>query len=95
MNGQDEDADGEALAAEPLKPLSEELKEEVKARAPAPRRAGIKKEDFKDHGYTPNCPGCTSIVLKRHYHQGHSEECRRRMEECLKDDERMKAARQR
>ena len=34
-------------------------------------------------------------MLKRPYHQGHSEDCRRRIEECLKDDERMKAARQR
>ena len=55
----------------------------------------MRKEDFADHGYTANCPGCGSILLKRHYHQRHSEECRRRVEDCLKDEERMKTARQR
>ena len=86
LSKSDEKADGEALQSEGLKPMSEELQEEVKTKVPAPRRAGLKKEDFAGHGYTPNCPGCTSILLKRHYHQGHSEECRRRIEECLKDD---------
>ena len=47
--------------------MSEELKQEVEARAPVPSRASMRKEDFEDHGYTPNCPGCASILLKRHY----------------------------
>ena len=50
LSGTDEKADGEALQSEGLKPMSEELQEEVKAKAPAPRRAGLKKEGFKDHG---------------------------------------------
>ena len=61
---------------------------------PAPRRAGISKQDYRDHGYTPGCPGCIAIV-RGTARQGHSEECRKRMEECLKDDERIKRARDR
>ena len=62
LSGSDEKADGEPLQAEPLKPMSEELRMETQVKAPAPRRANIKKEDLLKHGYTPNCPGCTSIL---------------------------------
>ena len=94
-NRQDEKADADPLNVEPLKPMSEELLRDTEMKAPPPRNANLKKGDFAKHGYTPDCPGCTSILLGRHYHQGHSEACRKRVEECLKDDARIKAARQR
>ena len=46
LSGNDEKADGEALQSEGLKPMNEELQEEVKTKAPAPRRANLKKDDF-------------------------------------------------
>ena len=74
MSGCDEKADGEPLNSEPLKPLSEELIKESLSKPPAPRRASMQKQDFKDHGYTPDCPGCIAIV-RGTARQGHSEEC--------------------
>jgi hypothetical protein len=57
-----------------------------------PNRIMIRKEDLEKHGYSANCPGCKSI-LRGTARQGHSESCRKRLEEELKDDPRVKLQR--
>ena len=54
-----------------------------------PRRVDIEKKDYEEHGYTSRCPGC-SAMLKGKTRQRHNEACRNRMEEMLKDTEKMK-----
>ena len=93
-NGDDEKADGEMLKTEVIY-MDEGYRErmEMKARdePPIPRRGDIRRTDLEDHGYTANCKGCQAI-LKGKARQGHSEECRKRMEDLLKDEPRMKKA---
>ena len=50
---------------------------------PERRRMRMEKEDFLEHQYTPGCRGCTNLQAGRPA-QGHSEKCRKRMEEELK-----------
>ena len=94
LSGQDQEADGEALRQEPLRPLSEELLEETRVREPVPRSFNITPQDLRDHGYTPKCPGCTA-VLSGTARQGHNDACRARLEEAMKDLPKVKAARAR
>ena len=84
LSGQDEEADGEALKQETLRPLSEELLEETRVREPVPRSFNITPQDLHDHGYTAKCPGCVA-VLRGTARQGHNDECRARLEEAMKD----------
>ena len=44
-----------------------------------PRRVKLTKKDIEEHGYTVKHPGCKAI-LRSTTSQGHSEECRARME---------------
>jgi len=44
-----------------------------------PRRVKIYKEDLKKYGYTIGCDGCKAASRGK-VHQGHSEECRKRIE---------------
>lgn len=50
------------------------------------RRMRLKKEDYEPHGYTTGCPGCRAL-LRGVAPQTHSEPCRRRMEDILKESE--------
>ena len=47
-----------------------------------PRNVYIAKEDLERWGYTVGCPGCKSI-LRGTTRQGHSEACRRRIENAI------------
>ena len=47
------------------------------------KRAKIMKEDLRRFGYTVGCQGCRAAVRGKTA-QGHSEECRKRMEELLR-----------
>ena len=49
------------------------------------------KQNMKDHGLTKGCPGCEA-GLRGKARQGHTEKCRKRFEEAMKDDERVKAS---
>ena len=46
-------------------------------------RERITKQDIDEFGATIGCPGCNSIRDNKR-RQGHSERCRRRIEECLR-----------
>ena len=93
VSDDDPNADGEKLQTEGLgQRISDpevQLQREVTV---APHRFMIRKEDLEKHGYSANCPGCKSI-LRRTARQGHSESCRKRLEEELKDDPRVKLQR--
>ena len=59
-----------------------------------PRRPQLKKGDFDAHGYSQGCAGCKAALLGKPA-QGHSDACRRRMEENMKHDPKIKKANQR
>ena len=66
----------------------------INTKAKAPREFYIKKEDAEKHGYTRGCGGCSSWFrgLGR---QPHSEECRERFREIMKEDAKVKNAEER
>ena len=64
----------------------------VVAAAPVDRAASrvyIKKAHVQKYGYSMNCPGCRS-VMKNTTARAHTEECRKRLESCLAEDEETK-----
>lgn len=46
----------------------------------------LRREDYAAHGYTIGCPGCRAL-LRGVAPQTHSEPCRHRMEDILKESE--------
>ena len=86
-----EEVDGVDLKLEVTvmeKDYCERVRKEAAEEA-VPRRIFIRKQDVKEYGYTSRCPGCVSI-LRGTARQGHSAECRRRMEKELGMTERAK-----
>ena len=64
----------------------------VVAAAPVDRAASrvyIKKADVQKFGYSMNCPGCRSVMTNTTA-RAHTEECRKRLESCLAEDEETK-----
>ena len=62
------------------------------AAAPVERAASrvyIKKADVQKFGYSMNCPGCRSVMTNTTA-RAHTEECRKRLESCLAEDEETK-----
>ena len=49
----------------------------------------IKKADVQKFGYSMNCPGCRSVMTNTTA-RVHTEECRKRLESCLAEDEETK-----
>jgi hypothetical protein len=85
--------DGERLVVEDLSRRLPEPEVQLQRKVVnVPNRFMIRKEDLEKCGYSANCPGCKAI-LRGTARQGHSESCRRRIEEELKDDPRMKLQR--
>ena len=79
----DPKADGEKPEVIKLNPEQEHVEREIMKDA-APRRAYITKEDLNELGYTAKCPGCLAI-LRGTARQGHSADCRKRVEGLLAD----------
>ena len=54
----------------------------------AARRMRLNPEDFKQHGYTKDCPGCASLreCTMVRAQRNHTEACRSRLEEIIGDD---------
>ena len=67
----------------------EKIREEV-AQA-LPRSFLIKMADLDEHGFTSGCSGCRAIIAGRG-RQHHSTECRRRLEDAMKNREKVKEA---
>ena len=64
----------------------------VVAAAPVDRAASrvyIKKADVQKFGYSMKCPGCRSVMTNTTA-RAHTEECRKRLEGCLAEDEETK-----
>ena len=55
----------------------------------AASRVCIKKADVQKYGYSMNCPGCRSVMTNTTA-RTHTEECRKRLESCLAEDEETK-----
>ena len=88
-------ADGKEDIAEEkvgLRMNDEEFENEAAKEVPeiVPRNFYIKAKDFEEHGYTSGCPGCASLI-RGGARRGHAKECRKRMEDILKDSDRFKA----
>ena len=66
----------------------------VNTREKEPREFYISKSDAEKHGYTRGCGGCSSWFrgLGR---QPHTEQCRKRFEELMKDEAKVKNAKRR
>jgi hypothetical protein len=79
---EDPKVDGEKPEVVKLTPDGEQLQREV-MRETVPRKVAIAKQDLEEFGYTAKCPGCLA-VLRGTTRQGHSQDCRRRMQEELK-----------
>jgi hypothetical protein len=93
VSDSDPNVDGEKLQLDGMSRKLEEPEVQLqKDVAVAPNRFMIRKEDLERHGYSANCQGCRSI-LRGTARQGHSESCRKRIEEALKDDPRIKLQR--
>ena len=89
--------DGEAMKSAVTimdKDFRERLEEQRAGYEAVPRRVYLQRGDFEKHGYTQRCPGCVSI-LKGTTRQAHSEACRRRMEDLMKDTDKAKQAEKR
>ena len=43
----------------------------------------VRKEDISNHGPTPNCRGCLTVVQGRPYSKPHTDECRKRFTDIL------------
>ena len=61
----------------------------MEAEQKAPVRFMIKREDLEKHGFSTKCPGCKAI-LRGTARQGHSEQCRARLTEAMKGEEKVK-----
>ena len=61
-----------------------------KSRSPVPRRLYLKQSDFMAHGTTDRCPGCRALISGGQA-QGHTEECRIRVEGELRKTKEEKA----
>ena len=48
-----------------------------------PRRVYLRSKEFDEHGFTPGCSGCTSMMKGEKKSIHHSEECRARMSEAM------------
>ena len=57
---------------------------------PVPRRLYLKQSDFMAHGTSDRCPGCRTLISGGRA-QGHTEECRIRVEGEIKKTEEEKA----
>ena len=55
----------------------------------AASRVYIEKADVQKFGYSMNCPGCRSMMTNTTA-RAHTEECRKRLESCLAEDEETK-----
>ncbi len=93
----DNEADGDIpkfdVKSGPGRKMNEQEVEDIRT-SDAPKvvhRAHLRRGDFDKYGYTDRCAGC-SAILRGLRLQPHSEECRKRMEELLDKDIRVKNA---
>ena len=92
---EDPKMDGEKLETIELPKMDPQVIEDTRSFVDAePRTFGIKRSDFEHHGYTRGCAGCKAI-LRGTARQKHSDGCRRRMEDAMRDDDRVRRAKTR
>ena len=90
VSDDDPKTDGEPMQA--VKLPEEERKrmaDEMQWREKAPKAFGITKEDLEKHGYTKRCPGCLAVIRST-TRQKHTPACRKRMEEAMAEDDKVK-----
>ena len=96
----DSEADGENPEFDythgPGTRLTEGEKEAIRAQEKPQiiHRAHLRKSDFEKYGFTDRCGGC-SAILRGLNGQPHTDQCRRRMEKHLADDDRVRNAKAR
>ena len=73
-------------------PVPAPVPQVVVAATPVDRAASrlyIRRSDVQKYGYSMNCPGCRSVMAGTTA-RAHTEECRKRLENCLAEDEETK-----
>jgi hypothetical protein len=87
----DPDVDGEPLKVVVALRLddSQAAHTTQQAEQAVPMRFAIRREDLETHGYSARCPGCSSI-LRGTTKQTHSEPCRLRLAQAMKEEEKVK-----
>jgi hypothetical protein len=87
----DPDMDGEPLEVVVALRLddSQAAQTTQQAEQAVPTRFAIQREDLEAHGYSARCPGC-SAILRGTARQGHSEPCRLRLSQAMKQEEKVK-----
>ena len=53
---------------------------------PMARRRGITQTELEKYGFTPGCPGCIAKQRGEVAKRGHSEACRKRIEDMMRQD---------
>lgn len=92
LSEEDAKMDGEKLEVIRVEPRFEgEEREPGVEFGTVPRRGKIMRKDLEEHGYTAGCEGCKAALAGKQA-RAHSEKCRKRFEEILKDEPRMKGA---
>ena len=93
----EKDPEGEEMKHEVVK-MDKDYKEIMREMSQedevVPRRAGFSQKDLETHGFTMGCAGCKS-VLTGGRRQGHSEECRRRLEKEMAGEDKVRRAAER
>lgn len=91
----EDDPEQDGLMASSVRMEVEAQRHEPSAETvPIPRRVHLTKEDFAEFGYTSKCQGCKSL-LRGTARQGHTEQCRKRMEDNVKHEPKFKNAKKR
>ena len=62
----------------------DELEKVLLKETSVPHRTHRFRKDFAKHGYTDRCPGCSALYRDMRP-QPHSEACRLRMDQCMKN----------
>ena len=95
VEGEDQDRPQRLMDVPPAVATEEgERMEEQCWKKSAPRSFNISSKDLERHGYSRDCPGCKAL-LRKTARQGHSATCRERMEKAMKDEGKVKTARER
>ena len=102
VSDEDDKADGEDLSEKIMLPkldgeaMGDEERDATKEflKMGLPRQFRTSDEDYQEHGYSRNCPGCKALLGGR-TKQKHSDQCRSRMAEAMAGSRRVEGAKER
>ena len=97
VNLEDPNVDGEGMKLD-VTVMDQHYRDQLRSQREefekVPRNFYLKERDFESHGHTEGCPGGISL-LKRGTRLAQSKGCRVRVEDAMKDDERLERSKKR